>query len=164
MPHKKTGADIQALIEPATGGRAALLMTVSGTFHAFVGILTPLFTADAVDYEEYHSAARPDGVFASGQTVIQKLSTGVSSLIGGAVYAVAGFSGGRVEEINRYISEGGLARANPTFRPYMTALFFMITIPTVVGALLPIIPTWKYPLSDAEHGQMLEELQARRRG
>ena len=140
----------------------ALAFTVAGTFHGIVGIVTPLLVADAVDCEEYHNKVRPDGVFASGQTMIGKIDAGISSLIGGAVYSVSGFSGERVEALNRYIDAGGMARLNPNFQPYMTALFFLMTAPTVIGALLSVLPTWRYPLRDEEHVRMLEELRRRR--
>jgi Na+/melibiose symporter-like transporter len=35
--------------------------------------------ADAVDYEEYHSGIRPDGVFFAGQTFIVKLCSGIAT-------------------------------------------------------------------------------------
>lgn len=152
------------MTEPLHLGLTMLAMTVAGTFHAVVGIVTPLFIADAVDYEEYHNNIRPDGMFASGQTVINKLSAGIAALIAGGVYAVAGFSGEQVEALNQFIAAGGLARENPAFQPYMTALFFLMTIPTAVGALLAVIPTWRYPLNDAEHSRMLSELKVRRQG
>ena len=151
------------MADPLYVGLTALAFTVAGTFHALVGIITPLFTADAVDYEEYHHHSRPDGMFASEQTMITKVSAGVSSLIGGAVYALVGFSGKGVEELNRFIDAGGIARTSAVFRPYMTVLFFLFTVPTVIGALLSMIPTWRYPLSDAEHARVLAELKERRR-
>ena len=152
------------MAEPLYLVLTALSFTVAGAFHGIVGIVTPLFVADAVDCEEYHNQTRPDGVFASGQTMIGKIDAGISSLIGGAVYAASGFSGERVEALNRYIDAGGIARLNPDFRPYMTALFFLMTVPTVIGALLSVLPTWRYPLRDEEHAMMMEELGRRRHG
>jgi len=140
----------------------ALAFTIAGTFHGFVNIILPLFVADAVDYEEYHNNSRPDGVFAAGQAMVFKIDAGISSLIGGAVYSLTGFSGERVEALNRYIDAGGVARLNPVFRPYMTALFFLMTVPTVVGSLLSTIPIWNYPLKEKEHAHMLGELNQRR--
>ena len=140
----------------------ALAFTVAGTFHGFVDIMLPLFVADAVDYEEYHNKTRPDGVFAAGQTMVFKIDAGISSLIGGMVYSLTGFSGERVEALNRYIDAGGVARLNPVFRPYMTALFFLMTVPTVAGALLSTIPIWRYPLKEDEHELMLGELNRQR--
>ncbi|MCL2023246.1 MAG: MFS transporter [Oscillospiraceae bacterium] len=150
------------MAEPLFVALAAIALTVAGTLGTVLGILLPLMTADAVDYEEHTNAVRPDGVFAAGQTIIAKLNGGIATLIGGIIYALVGFTGERVEALNAFIDGGGIARENQEFTPYMVTLFALFTIPAIVGALLANIPMRNYPLTDTDHDRILEELNAAR--
>ena len=118
--------------------------------------------ADAVDYEEYRTGIRTDGVFFAGQSFITKLTTGLATIISGIAYSIVKFSDANVQVVNDYIAAGGLARENPEFQPYMFVLFFLVSIPPLIGSLLMVIPTWKYALSDEEHRRILDELNIRR--
>ncbi len=142
----------------------SLCYTAGGTLSAIQSIVANLFTSDAVDYEEWNSGVRPDGVFVSGQTITVKLSTGISSLIGGVVYALSGFSGQRIADLNTFIEAGGVAKTSAVFAGDMRMLFFLATIPSVVGALLCVLPMLRYPLSDKRHSELLRELNERRHG
>lgn len=151
-----------AMTAPLQMVLTCLLYAVSGTASAIQGIAANLMTSDAVDFEEYHTGLRPDGVFASGQTITYKLSTGVSSLLGGAVYAISGFSGQRIAQLNAFVNHGGLARTSAAFASDMRLLFALSTIPSVIGALLCVLPMLRYPLRDKAHAELLEELNRRR--
>lgn len=140
----------------------ALLYTVGGTASGIQSIIINLFIADAVDMEEYESGIRPDGVFTSGQTVTVKISSGISSLIGGILYAVVGLSSERIAQMNTFVEMGGVLRTTTDFSGEMNIFFFLSTIPSVIGAILCILPVIKYPLSDKEHTRMLDEINKRR--
>ena len=140
---------------------------------AFVGVtlginavMQTLMIGDAVDLEEHSTGIRPDGVFFSGQTFLAKMTTGIATIISGVGYSVVGFSDAKIGELNRLIAEGitgpALRGVMPEYDGFMTALFFLMTIPPAIGGLLAVIPTWKYAMSNQEHKRVLTELNERR--
>lgn len=140
----------------------AVLFFGAGFAMGLTNALQSLMIADAVDYEEYYSGIRPDGVFFSGQTFIAKITAAIATIINGIAYSVVGFSDAKVAEVNAYIEAGNIPRLNPEYQPFMTVLFFVVSIPPVIGCLLSVIPTWKYALPDKEHKRILDELNAKR--
>jgi len=124
--------------------------------------------ADAVDYEEYNSGRRPDGVFFSGQTFLAKINASISQIIYGIACSVVGFSDANIKALNEFVEKGevlvrdAMMTTHPEYKSFMTMLFFMITIPAAIGSLLAVIPTWKYALDDKTHREMLAELNRRR--
>lgn len=135
-----------------------ILMSIAGFGQGVLSVLHSIMTADAVDYHEYHTGHRPDGVFFSGQTLLLKISTGISSAISGIVYAIAGFSGDGVKTVNKLLYDGASFKSDPIFAKYRFVIFFLFSIPAALGILLSILPMRKYPLSDTQHKQILEEL------
>jgi len=150
------------LADPLYVAISAVLFFFAGASNGFTAVLTSLMIADAVDYEEYRTGIRTDGVFFAGQSFITKLTTGLATIISGIAYSIVKFSDANVQVVNDYIAAGGLARENPEFQPYMFVLFFLVSIPPLIGSLLMVIPTWKYALSDEEHRRILDELNIRR--
>ncbi|MGN0544817.1 MAG: MFS transporter [Acutalibacteraceae bacterium] len=140
----------------------AVLFFGGGFAMGITNVLQSLMIADAVDYEEYCSGIRPDGVFFSGQTFIAKITSAIATIINGIAYSVVGFSDAKVAEVNEFINNGGIPRLNPEYQPFMSVLFFVCSIPPVIGCLMAVIPTWKYALSDKEHKRILDELNSRR--
>lgn len=139
-----------------------LLFLLAGGGMGAVNVLQSVMIADAVDYEEYHHGIRPDGIFFSGQSFATKLSSGIASLLQGLIYTAVGFSGTAVMDVNNALANGASFKADPEFAPYRAAMFFCCSIPTMIGMLLSVIPTWHYALSDKEHSRILDELNARR--
>ncbi len=144
-----------------------LLFTVSGVSMGLTSVLQSLMISDAVDYEEYHYGTRPDGVFFSGQTFLVKISSGLATIIYGILCGVVGFSDENISKLNDFVAAGGNFREslleNPEYYGYAAMLFFCMSVPPAIGALLSVIPTWKYCLDDEEHTRILGELNKRRR-
>ena len=140
----------------------AILFFACGFAMGITSVLQSLMIADAVDYEEYQSGIRPDGVFFSGQTFIAKITAGIATVINGIAYSAVGFSDAKVAEVNEYINAGFSPRLNPEYEPFMMILFFIVSIPPAIGCILSVIPTWKYALPDKEHKRILEELNSKR--
>ncbi|MCL2629915.1 MAG: MFS transporter [Firmicutes bacterium] len=138
-----------------------LYFNVGGGF-GMTTVLQSFMIADAIDYEEYHYGGRPDGVFFSGQTFLAKLSAGIAALISAGGYAIVGFSDKNVEELNAFIDAGGVPRVMEQYQPFMFILFFLVSIPPLIGSLLAIIPTLNYALDDKEHARIVAELAVRR--
>lgn len=153
----------QGLTQPIFLILCFVMFVFGGASIGLTTVLQSFMIADAVDYEEYHNGIRPDGVFFAGQTFIAKLTTGIATMLSGIGYAIVGFSGDAVQEINEFIAAGGIPRLEPRYSSYMMVLFFLVSIPPAIGSLLSVIPTWKYAMSDKEHGEMLNELNERRR-
>ncbi|MCL2494201.1 MAG: MFS transporter [Oscillospiraceae bacterium] len=125
-------------------------------------VLQSVMIADCVDYQEYQSGLRPDGVFFAGQTFIAKLQAAMATIISGFAFAIVGFSDVAIEKVNEFIEAGGIPRTEPEFQPYMMILFFLVSVPPAIGYLISVLPTWRYALDTAEHKRILEELNARR--
>ena len=145
----------------------ALLFTVCGVSMGLVSVLQSLMISDAVDYEEYHNGIRPDGVFFSGQTFLVKISSGLATIIYGALCTLVGFTDQNIANLDKFIADGGVFRealaTNEQYWGFAAMLFFCMSVPPAIGALLSVIPTWKYCLDDDEHNRILTELNKRRR-
>ncbi len=139
----------------------AIMFTFAGLSIGASTVLQSLMIADCIDYEEYHSGLRPDGVFFSGQSFITKLSTGIATIMCSVGYFAVGFEKERREAVVLFMREG-LARANPEFEPFMAVMFFLISVPPAIGCILSAIPTWKYALPNAEHKRILKALNEKR--
>jgi len=150
------------MIEPSFLAIFIVLLFAGGAANGFSTVLQSIIVADAVDYEEYTSGVRPDGLFFSGLTFISKLGSGISVIISGISYAAVGFSGENVARVNDFIARGGIPRLDSRYDAYMTILFFLVSVPPAIGGLLAVIPTRRYALSDEEHSRMLKTLNERR--
>ncbi|MCL2494530.1 MAG: glycoside-pentoside-hexuronide (GPH):cation symporter [Oscillospiraceae bacterium] len=152
------------LIHPVNITLLAICFTFVGIGIGVPVVLMSIMIADCVDYQEYQTGERPDGIFFSGQSFVAKLQTALASFIMGIGYNYVGFSDVAVEKVKDYIAQGGVARANPDFQPYMMIMFFLITIPAAIGFILTILPMWKYELDTEEHDRIMAELNERRHG
>jgi len=152
------------LIHPVNIGLLAICFTFVGIGIGVPVVLMSIMIADCVDYQEYETGERPDGIFFAGQCFVAKLQTALASFIMGIGYNYVGFSDTAIEKVKDYIAAGGIARTNPEFQPYMMIMFFLITIPAAIGYLLTVLPMWKYELDTQEHDKIIDELNKRRHG
>jgi Na+/melibiose symporter-like transporter len=139
-----------------------ILLVACGASNGGTAVLQSIMVADAVDYEEYTNGTRPDGLFFSGVTFITKLGAGISVIISGIFYALTGFSGANVAEVNAFITAGGVPRFEDRYSNYMMVLFFLVSIPPAIGSILAVIPTWKYALHSQEYDKIVSVLNQRR--
>lgn len=131
-----------------------------------VGILVVLFTgltaiplecknlmqkemeAETVDYVEWKTGTRVEGIMLSIMSFTGKIENSVSSSIGLAILSYTGYIAH---------SEGSLIQNMATNK----ALFFMTTILPAIGYLLMLVPMAFYNISGASHHEMVEELRTR---
>lgn len=139
------------------------MFLVIGFGQGATNVLQSTMIADCVDYEDYKSHRRPDGLFFSGQTFLVKLQSGLATIMCGIAYSVVHFSDSRVAEVNAFINAGGTPRLSSEYSSFMMILFLIISIPPAIGCLLTVIPTWKYALDDKKHQEILDFLVERRR-
>ncbi len=144
----------------------AVLFAIAGAGVGASSVIQSIMIADCVDYDEYHTGYRPDGVFFSGQSFITKLGAGVSSFIQGIVFAAVGFSGDAVAACNEALAaspkEDFLFATAPEFEPYRFGMFFLITIPAAITCFISVIPMRKYEITNDSHRKILDELNAKR--
>ncbi len=133
-----------------------ILLLISGMGFGAVNVCQSVMISDCIDYEEYHTGYRPDGVFFSGQSFITKFSAGVASIISGIVYSIVGYSDSNAEAVNQALAAGKNFATD--FSSYSAAMWFLLTIPPAIGMALAVIPTLKYEITKESHSKMLEEL------
>ena len=104
--------------------------------------------AETVDYIEWKTGTRVEGIMLSIMSFTGKIENSVSSSIAFAVLAYTG-----------YIAhdEGSLIQNAATNQ----ALFFMTTLLPALGYMLMLIPMAFYNISGQSHRQMIAELDAR---
>lgn len=129
-----------------------------------LNVLQSIMIADCVDYEEYHNGKRPDGIFFSGQSFITKLGAGISTIISGIVYTIVHWSADAIKEANDALASGAASFTDERFSKYAFAMFFVVSIPPMVGMILSAIPTLKYALPNSEHQRILAALVEKRHG
>ena len=146
----------------------AVLFFIGGASIGACQVIQSIMIADCVDYDEYRTGYRPDGVFFSGQSFIVKLGAGISSIIQGAVFAAVGFSGDTVNAVNNAISASPandfMFATAPQFEKYRFGMFFLISIPSAVGFALSVIPMLKYEITNKEQARILAALNEKRSG
>ncbi len=131
-----------------------------------IGILTVLFTglcaiplecknlmqkemeAETVDYVEWKTGTRVEGVMLSIMSFTGKIENSVSSAIGLGILQLTGYIAH---------TEGSLIQNMATNK----ALFFMTTLLPAIGYALMLIPMAFYNISGKDHHKMIEELKQR---
>ncbi|MDR2526128.1 MAG: MFS transporter [Oscillospiraceae bacterium] len=166
----------------------AALLTVGGVRLGVNNALQTMMISDCVDYEDFHSGLRPDGVFFSGQTFMAKIGSGIATIVYGFMSAGVGFSGGKIKALDQFVADGGVpretvyigekalsiaAQAGGAVREYaltggevrgfFTMMFLAVSVPPAIGCLLSVLPMLKYPLSEGKLAEIREALQQRRR-
>ena len=94
------------------------------------------------------------------------MAKGMAWLKTNVVLAVEG-TDQNIANLDKFIADGGVFRealaTNEQYWGFAAMLFFCMSVPPAIGALLSVIPTWKYCLDDDEHNRILDELNKRRR-
>lgn len=133
-----------------------ILLVFSGAGFGAVNVCQSIMISDCIDYEEYNTGYRPDGVFFSGQSFITKFSAGIASIISGVVYSIVGYSDKNAELVNEALHNGKNFAVD--FPEYSWAMWFLLTIPPAIGLAISVIPTIKYEITTKSHEKMLSEL------
>lgn len=133
-----------------------VLLVFAGAGFGAVNVCQSVMISDCIDYEEYHTGYRPDGIFFSGQSFITKLSAGVASIISAFAYAKVGYSDVNIDKMNKALANG--AHFASDYMSYSKTMWFLLTIPPAIGMLIAIIPTLKYEITSESHKKMLDEL------
>lgn len=114
----------------------------------FFTILQTTMIGDSVDYLEWKTGVRAEGLCFSGQTFVTKLSS-----------ALCTFSLGLMLNATHYSTA-----ANTISQPKsaLTAIFQSVTLWPAVGCFLSIIPILWYTIDDKKQKQYIDEINARK--
>lgn len=122
-----------------------VLLFISGFFSGFFIVVLTAMIADSVDYYEYKTNTRNEGVSFAGLTFISKLMGALATMAFGMVVVAIGYSSG--VEITQKIKNG---------------VYFSITILPAISCILGVIPLLFYPLSDKFMANIQKELEIKR--
>ena len=99
---------------------------------------------DCVDVQEQRTNTRLDGIFMSGQSFAIKISTGIATIVMTILYNWVGFTDDTIRTINEMLAAGANFRTDIFFEPYRNIIFFVCSVPAVIGIVLSLIPMLKY--------------------
>ena len=133
-----------------------VLLLISGAGFGAVNVCQSVMISDCIDYEEYHTGYRPDGIFFSGQSFITKFSAGIASIISAYVYNAVGYTDINIDAMNKALKAGASFAVD--YMDYSKAMWFLLTIPPAIGMAIAVIPTLKYEIDQKSHEKMLAEL------
>lgn len=115
-----------------------IMLFIVGLFSGFFIVVQTAMIADAVDYGEYKSGERNEGICFAGLTFVSKLMGALATMAFGVAVAFAGYSKGA--EITGYIKN---------------VVYFAITIIPAISCLLGAIPFLFYNLTEKTMNEIM---------
>lgn len=135
-----------------------LFLLIAGFTLGIYNVLTYAMIADSVDYLEWKTGKRSEGLCFSFQTFMTKLGAGMSIGVTAIVLSVIGFEG-PVE-----LAEGLLGDIQPVQQTpeVLKGIFSLISLIPGIACLLSIIPILFYDYVGDKQQEILEELRQNR--
>lgn len=127
------------------------VLAVAGLPLGIFNVITYAMVADSVDYLEWKTGRRSEGVCFASQTFISKLTAGISTLITSFVLEAVHF----VQPVN---DVPVLDQPEPVFR----GMFFMVTILPAVSLALCAVPMFFNDFTGKKKDAIVKELNERR--
>ncbi len=112
-------------------------------------IITYAMIGDTVDYLEWKTGERGEGICFAMQTLINKIGMAVGAFVGVVAYYAAGINPDAANGI--YITEGG-----------KTLLWNMLVLSGAVSMFLTCVPMFFYTITEKKQKKMVEEVAARK--
>lgn len=122
-----------------------IFIFISGFFSGFFIVVLTAMIADSVDYYEYKTDTRNEGISFAGLTFISKLMGALATMAFGAVIVAIGYSSNL--PITPKIKDG---------------VFFSVTLLPAISCIIGTIPLIFYPLTDDKIKQISKELDEKR--
>lgn len=122
-----------------------IMVFFTGFFTGFFIVSQTAMIADSVDYMEYKTGERNEGICFSGLTFVSKLMGALATTAFGIVISAVGYSKGTI--ITPFIKNG---------------VYFAITIIPAISCLLGTIPFFFYTLTEKTLGEMMASVLQRR--
>jgi GPH family glycoside/pentoside/hexuronide:cation symporter len=122
-----------------------VMIFITGLFSGFFMVVQTAMIADSVDYLEYKTGERNEGICFSGLTFVSKLMGALATMAFGVVVTIVGYSKG------------------VTITPSMqNGIYFSITIIPAISCLLGTIPFFFYGLTEKAMNEFMPEVIERR--
>ena len=158
---------LESLHEPGYLAAIIIMLALFGFSSGFTMALQPVMIADSVDYIEWKTGKRNDGIFFSGLTFNSKLSSGIAILISNLLLGFVSYTP-VIDSLSKQIKAA--TDAGETFSlnfaaqyPDITLMMFvLITIVPALGCILQAIPMHKYEITDAKLAEIRAENETRR--
>lgn len=126
-----------------------LLMALSSIPTSIMGIINRSFLCDSVDYMEWKTGTRTEGLVSSMQNFVAKIGSALQSLINGIVLEALHFDN----------SLEGIEGQPPEFYKWQWPLFIL---GPAIGAALYLVPMLFLKYTEAERAQVEKDLSAKR--
>ncbi len=124
---------------------AVVSSVLTGTASACASTLGQALKADIIDVDEYQTGQRKEGAYFSAWTFVSKLAGGIMVFVVGTALQATGFDENLAEQSDQVTS---------------TMVWIMAGVPLVGYAIGSVFFT-RFNLSEAEHGRIRAELDAR---
>ncbi len=144
------------------------MLAIGGFLTGFTTVYNTTMVADSVDYMEWKTGKRSDGVFFSGINFTAKLSTAITSVIVNLIFNSVNYT----NTINKLTVDIAAAQAAGNvytlnfaaqFPTITTAMMALITVVPAIGCILQALPIHGYKLTEDIHGKIMEDLAERRK-
>lgn len=126
----------------------AIGIVILGIPQGINNVMTYAMIGDTVDYLEWKTGERAEGICFAMQTLINKIGMAVAAFVGVIAYAMAGIS---PQNPAGSITPEGLDK-----------LWLMIVLTGALSMLLTIVPMLFYRLSEKKQAEMVKEIEARK--
>ena len=127
-------------------GKLILLWTlITGLFSGAPAVLESAMIADTIEYAEWKTGVRAEGVIFSTQTFMAKLSGALSGGLAGLILTIIGYVPNAVQA---HRTLGGLHA--------------MMTVIPAAAVLLGLIPILFYNITEKRHAEIVKELEGRK--
>ena len=126
----------------------AIGIVILGIPQGINNVMTYAMIGDTVDYLEWKTGERAEGICFAMQTLINKIGRAVAAFVGVSAYAMAGIS---PQNPAGSITPEGLDK-----------LWLMIVLTGALSMLLTIVPMLFYRLSEKKQAEMVKEIESRK--
>lgn len=132
------------------GGLAVsiLCMIVLGVPQGISNIMTYAMIGDTVEYLEWKTGERAEGICFAMQTLINKMGMAVGAFIGVMAYSMSGISPAN--------TDGSMTAAG------LNRLWMMLVLSGVVSFIACVIPMLFYKITEKRQGEMVKEIEERK--
>lgn len=134
----------------------------NGLGSGFSSVYFTTMITDSIDYMEWKTGKRYDGVYLSGLNFISKFSNAVTLAITYITFFIIRYSD-RIEALKDMINAGKTGLNFSAEYPDITfALILLLTIVPLVSSVLQGLPLLSYKLDNKKHSEIVAELVQRR--
>lgn len=126
--------------------RVFIMIALTGVSFGFILVLESAMIADTIEYAQWKTGQRREGLISSTQTFVSKLCLALSGGLIGLILTVTGYTPGQVQTGTTLL-----------------AFHMMMTLVVAVAFALAMVPMFFYGLTEEVHAGIVKELEAESR-